>query len=117
MKVLVIDDEGIILKAVSRVLNRSGHEVEGLPDGRLAIEKIKDFTPDIIFLDMKMPGCSGLELLDKIKLYDSNIKVIMMSGYISSENKQEAIEKGADRFLEKPFDDISDITRALDELL
>ena len=113
MKILIIDDEQIILNVVERVLKSQGHNTYCLLDGTNALEVVKEFSPEAIFLDMKMPLCSGLDILENIKNYNSYIKVIMMSGYVAQEDMDRASKLGATSFLRKPFDDIFSISEAL----
>ncbi|MEI6093306.1 MAG: response regulator [bacterium] len=114
MNILVIEDEKIISNAIIRVLSACGHTVHTMSDGFNVTDKIRSFEPTIVFLDVKMPGRSGLEVLKEIKEISLSTKVIMMSGYTSLESIQSAKELGADDFLKKPFDDIFEIQRIVE---
>ena len=114
MNILVIEDEKIISNAITRVLTSSGHNVYTLNDGFNVLGKVQEFNPGMIFLDVKMPGRSGLDVLKEIKEFSQDIKVIMMSGYGSAENMDSAKKLGANDFLKKPFDDIFEIQRIVE---
>ena len=114
MNILVIEDENIISSAINRVLSSSGHFVQILNDGFGVINKIQEINPSVIFLDVKMPGRSGLDVLKEIKEHSKDIKVVMMSGYTTPENIELAKQLGADDFLKKPFEDIFEIQRIVE---
>lgn len=114
--IVVIDDEKIVLNAVTRVLKRSGYAVIPVNVGTDAWNIIVEADPLFIFLDIKMPGINGMDLLKSIKEQFPGKKVIMMSGYTSPEVLEEAQSLGADAFLRKPFDDIDDILKVIDDL-
>lgn len=114
MNILVIEDEKIISSAIIRVLTACGHDVHTMDDGFNVMEKIRNFNPSIVFLDVKMPGRSGLDVLKEIKELAPNTRVIMMSGYTSLESIKSAKDLGADDFLKKPFDDIFEIQRIVE---
>ena len=116
MRILVIDDELIILTAVQRVFENKGFEVVSLNSGAGSFETIAEFKPDFVFLDVKMPGDSGIDLLSGIKRDYPDIKVVMMSGYTSAETLEEAKRFGADAFIKKPFDNIFDLVKIVDSL-
>ncbi|MBN1114652.1 MAG: response regulator [Oligoflexia bacterium] len=116
MNILVIDDEKIILNAVVRILKSRGYNVYSLNTGNDLEGKLREFRPSFVFLDVKMQCCSGIDVLKMIKETDPSIKVVMMSGYTSPETLEQAKVYGADAFLKKPFDDITDITGIIDEL-
>ncbi|MCX6112630.1 MAG: response regulator [Proteobacteria bacterium] len=117
MNILVIEDEKIISNAITRVLTSSGHNVHTLNDGFNVISKIQEINPSMVFLDVKMPGRSGLDVLKEIKEFSKNIKVVMMSGYTSPENIETAVKLGANDFLKKPFDDIFELQRIVERNL
>ena len=116
MKILVIDDENIILTAVQRVFKHSGHEVLCLNNGANALQTVASFEPNFVFLDVKMPGDSGIDVLMQLKHRYPNLKIIMMSGYTSSEILDDAKKAGADAFIKKPFDNIFDLVKIVDNM-
>ncbi len=102
-KILVVDDEARICEAVQRALERSGYQVETSVDAIEALEKIHRGSWDMVICDIKMPAMDGVALLDRIKEHDSNILVLMITGYASIESAVEAVKKGAQEYLPKPF--------------
>jgi len=101
---LVVDDETSIREAIRQILEYEGHEVAIAADGMDALELIADRRPDLIFLDVKMPGLDGLEILERIREDDPSALVIMISGHGTIETAVEATRKGAFDFLQKPLD-------------
>ena len=103
-RLLVVDDEKGIREALVQVFEYEGHEVAAAEDGHQGIAMTGEFRPDVIFLDVKMPGLDGLEALDKIREVDPAALVVMISGHGTIDTAIEATRKGAYDFLEKPLD-------------
>ncbi|MDX1493068.1 MAG: sigma-54 dependent transcriptional regulator [Longimicrobiales bacterium] len=103
-RLLVIDDESGIRSALAQVFEYEGHEVAEAADGHEGIELAETFRPDVIFLDVKMPGLDGLDVLARLKEEDASTLVIMISGHGTIDTAVEATRKGAYDFLEKPLD-------------
>lgn len=103
-RLLVIDDESGIRSALAQVFEYEGHEVEEAADGHEGIELAESFRPDVIFLDVKMPGLDGLDVLARLREEDASTLVIMISGHGTIDTAVEATRKGAYDFLEKPLD-------------
>ena len=106
---LIIDDEISILKTLREILNEENYRVEILSDGHKALDTIGKLIPDLVLLDIFMPNCNGIKLLEKIKKEYPQQKVIMISGFGNVPIAIESIKKGALDFIEKPFN--------LDEIL
>lgn len=102
-KILVIDDEANILDSLRGILEDERFVVETAKNGTLGLQKIKKFTPDVVLLDIWMPGDDGIIVLEKIKKQYPDIDVIMMSGHGTVETAVKAIKRGAFDFLEKPI--------------
>jgi DNA-binding NtrC family response regulator len=115
MNIVVVDDERIILTAVSRVLSIAGHKVHPFSSCEEALQNIEALNPEFIFLDVKMPGRSGLDLLKDIRSKGLTGKVVMMSGYTTPELLAAANELGVLTFLKKPFSNIHDIPKLVEE--
>lgn len=115
MNVFIIDDEKIILTALNRVLSGAGYTVHSFESGEGVLDKAKELGPDFVFLDVKMPGVSGTDLLKDLKRELPGIKIIMMSGYTTPESIQTAKDLGADSFLKKPFDNVFDILKVVEQ--
>ncbi|HEX7501855.1 MAG TPA: sigma-54 dependent transcriptional regulator [Acidobacteriota bacterium] len=103
VKVLVVDDEKNILESVKMVLNYEKYNVQVAKDGMEAIETFKSFLPDIVLLDVKMPGLDGLKVLPTFKGLNPVAEIIMISGHSGIEEAVEASRLGAFDFLEKPI--------------
>ena len=103
-RLLVVDDEGGIRGALVQVFEYEGHEVRAAENGHDGITFARDFRPDVIFLDVKMPGLDGLDVLARLREDDPNALVVMISGHGTIDTALEATRKGAYDFLEKPLD-------------
>ncbi|MFO7560144.1 MAG: sigma-54 dependent transcriptional regulator [Desulfobacterales bacterium] len=103
-KILIVDDEVIMRESLAGWLERDGHLVEKAGSGEEALEKIKTVRFDILLVDIKMGGISGLEVLKNIKESDPDVEVIMITAYGSIPTAIEAIKNGAYDYLLKPFD-------------
>ncbi|MDR2126344.1 MAG: sigma-54 dependent transcriptional regulator [Prevotellaceae bacterium] len=105
MKILVIDDEKNICRALMEILEYEGHDVLSVENGKQALSIIKENTNlDLIFCDIKMAGMDGIEVLEKSQEINSDLPFIMISGHADIETAVECIKKGAYDFLEKPLD-------------
>ena len=103
-KILIVDDEMIMRESLAGWLERDGHLVEKAGSGEEALEKIKTTRFDILLVDIKMGGISGLEVLKNVKENDSDVEVVMITAYGSIPTAIEAIKNGAYDYLLKPFD-------------
>ncbi len=103
-RVLIVDDDEAILEAISIVLESEGYSVRTVIDAEGAIPAVKEYQPDIIFLDLLLSGKEGTKIVDEIKDNNqySTIPVILISAHPNA--KTSASECGADEFLAKPFD-------------
>lgn len=102
-KVLVIDDEEIVLDSCLQILSSGDYEIQTADNGLLGIQMVEDFRPDLIFVDLKMPGISGFEVIEKIQEIDPTIVTIVITGFATINSAVEALQKGAFDFLPKPF--------------
>jgi two-component system nitrogen regulation response regulator NtrX len=103
-RLLVVDDEKGIRDALLQLFEYEGHEVTAAEDGREAIEMAAKLHPDVTFLDVKMPGLDGLDVLARLREQDPEAVVVMISGHGTIDTAIEATRKGAYDFLEKPLD-------------
>ena len=101
--ILVIDDEESMRDSCSQILLKEGLRTETAEEGSVGLEKIKEIKPDLVLIDLKMPGISGMEVLEKIREIDPNIIAVVITGYATVESAVEAMKKGAYDFLPKPF--------------
>lgn len=105
MKILIAEDEALILQTLELKLKKEGYEVIGCVDGLDALQKIDSEQPDMIITDIMMPYMSGLEVVRKVKndLASKNIPVIVLSTMGQESIVEEAFDLGADDYLKKPF--------------
>lgn len=104
VKILVVDDEEIVLKFACDALKTQGHVVEGALSAREALNKVKEGKYDFILTDIRMPEMDGVELIKAAHQIDSDLGVLFMTGYASLETAKEAIQEGAYDYVLKPFD-------------
>jgi len=111
--ILVIDDEKAMRDSCYQVLTKDGYRTETSEDGDSGLQKIMEIRPDLVLVDLKMPGMSGMELLEKIGDFDPNIVSIVITGYATIESAVEAMKRNAYDFLPKPFtpDQLRIVTR------
>ncbi len=102
-KIIVIEDEQRIADAIAYALKREGYIVEVIYHGAQAINKLKEFRPDAIILDVMLPGMDGYEILKKLQDTD-RIGIIMLTAKEDIVNKILGLELGADDYMTKPFD-------------
>jgi methylenetetrahydrofolate dehydrogenase (NADP+)/methenyltetrahydrofolate cyclohydrolase len=101
--ILVVDDEETMRDSCCQILSKDGYLVEAARDGDSGLQKIRDIKPDLVLVDLKMPGMSGMELLEKIGDIDPNIVSVVITGYATKESAMEAKKRNAYDFLPKPF--------------
>lgn len=102
-KILIIDDEEVVLDSCRQILKGSGYQLEITDDGTRGVELVREYQPDLVFVDLKMPGISGLEVLEKVREIDETIVTVMITGFATVSSAVDAMKKGAYDFLPKPF--------------
>jgi len=102
-KILIIDDEEVVLDSCTEILQGSDYEITTATDGGRGLKLVQEFRPDLVFVDLKMPGISGFEVLEKIREHDSTVVTIVITGYATVSSAVEAMKKGAYDFLPKPL--------------
>lgn len=102
-KILIIDDEEVVLDSCSEILASENYQVATATNGDAGVKFIPDFQPDIVFVDLKMPGISGFEVLEQIRTYDPTLVTVVITGYATVNSAVEAMKRGAYDFLPKPF--------------
>jgi len=104
-RVLVADDASSVRSLFERLLRMDGHEVVSAPDGQAALDAVQHTRPDIILLDVAMPGIDGLEVCRRLKADPTTrlIPVVMITGQTDLSDRIRGIEAGADEFLSKPL--------------
>lgn len=103
-RVLLVDDDATIREHLGPVLERSGLEVEEADDGAAALDAIARRRPDLVILDVMMPGMDGREVLRRIRSEHDWLPVILLTRVGESYERAAALDEGADDYLNKPFD-------------
>ena len=103
-RIFIVDDEAFICEILSRLVEKEGFKSKVAYDGNVAIEMIRDKMPDVMLLDIKMPGMDGLEVLKAAKEMDPDLPVIMITAHAEINGAVEAMRAGAHDYLAKPFD-------------
>ncbi|MFH0998844.1 MAG: response regulator [Pseudomonadota bacterium] len=103
LKVLIVDDEEIIRYTLEAFLKSMGHTPDQEENGLAGLLAIQNTTYDVAFVDIRMPGLDGLDLLRQALAIQPHLSTIVMSGHGDTETRQEAMQAGAFSFLYKPF--------------
>ncbi|EHO17994.1 response regulator transcription factor [Stomatobaculum longum] len=101
-KILVVDDEKLIVKGISFSLQADGMEVDAAYDGESALQKIREKSYDLVILDLMLPGMDGMEVCQAVREF-SDVPIIMLTAKLEDMNKILAFDKGVDDYLTKPF--------------
>ena len=102
-KVLIIEDELDLLDLVDYNLTRKGFVTSGALDGSEGLKRVEDFHPDLVILDLMLPGLDGWEVCRRIKEKNREVKVLMLTAKCMPEDKVKGLETGADDYMTKPF--------------
>jgi len=114
-KLLLVDDEEDFITALAERLRIRSYEARTVTSGEAALLEIGNERPDVVILDLKMPGMDGLEVLREIKTRDPSIYVIMVTGSVDEHVGEQAMEAGATNYLVKPLD-IEDLVGMLEDI-
>ena len=115
-RVLVVDDDPGMLELMEIYLSRRGFQVFGVPNGEDALGTLDDTQPDLIILDLVLPGMGGLDVLRQLKQALPRVPVVMASGHGQARNIVESMRRGASEFLLKPFE-LEELDLALQNVL
>ncbi len=102
-RILIVDDEADICRSCAQILVDEGYDVDTCLTGENAIKKYRSNPCDVVFLDLKMPGITGMEALERMREIDNNIIAVVITGYATIESAVASIKNGAFDFLPKPF--------------
>jgi putative two-component system response regulator len=104
-RILIVDDDPANIALISRILERHGYELATAGDGFAALEQVRLFQPEVILLDVNMPGIDGFEVCRRLKTDDRTrlIPVVLLTGLGELHDRIQGIDAGADDFLTKPF--------------
>jgi two-component system response regulator VicR len=103
MKILIAEDDSLILKTMELCLKKDGYEIICCMDGLSAMEKIEQHHPDLIIVDIMLPYFSGLEIVGKVKQNENATPIIVISAMGQQDVVEEALKLGADQYISKPF--------------
>jgi DNA-binding NtrC family response regulator len=102
-RILIIDDDENIRKMLTAVLEEEGYTVESVGTGKKAIEKTKKSVYNLALIDIRLPDIDGTKLLTKVRDTTPKMRKIIITGYPTLQNAIEAVNKGADAYIMKPF--------------
>ena len=115
-KVLIIEDEETLARNIQEYLEVDGFEAQVCGDGEAGLAAFEAFRPEVVLLDLRLPGLDGLAVLERLRGRDPGAKVIMMSAHCGAQVAAEARRAGACTFLAKPLA-LSELRRAIDQLV
>jgi two-component system response regulator RegA len=101
---LVVDDDEIFRSRLCRALCERKWEAETAPDGDEALKFVRDRSPDLVLVDLRMPGKGGIDVVQELRAIDSSMTIIVLTGYGSIPTAISAMKKGANHYLSKPAD-------------
>jgi len=112
-KILVIDDELDLLEFFERILSYDGYTIITACDGPKGLKKNEEHDPDLIILDLKMPGMQGIEVLKNIRKTDKDVIVLILTGYGDAESIREAVDLNVYEYISKPttLDEIKSVIK------
>jgi DNA-binding response OmpR family regulator len=104
-RILLIEDEGNIVEAITFILSRAGWTVQGHGNGATALDAVRRVAPDVIVLDVMLPGRSGLQILHDLRAAPetADLPVLMLTAKGQAKDRETALELGATAYLTKPF--------------
>ena len=114
-KILIVDDEPIIVNTVRAYLEPEGYTVYTAADGPAALRAARSFRPDLVVLDLMLPGLDGIEVLRRLR-QESDVYVLILTAKGQSADRLRGFEAGADEYLAKPFDPTYLVSRAAELL-
>ncbi len=116
-RILVVDDEKSLVMLLSRILKKEGYQVQGVYNGEEALAVIPKLEPNLVITDLKMPGISGIDLMEKAKVEHPEIDFIMLTAYASVENAVAAMKCGALDYLTKPLSNPDELRIAVEKVV
>ena len=113
-RVLVVDDEKLVCWSLSQMLIGAGYAVQTAMSGAEARERLQNFVPEMVLLDVRLPDANGVDLLREIKAHDEDVVVLMITAYADADSAVNALKFGADDYIGKPFD-VENIRHIVDQ--
>lgn len=112
-KIMIVEDSNLMTAVITNFIKKEGDfEILTAKNGDEAVAKYKEAKPDLVFMDIKMPGMDGLTALEVIRKYDQNAKIVMCTALKEAEQEERAKKLGAKGYIRKPFSR-DDITAAI----
>lgn len=112
--VYVVDDENSITEVLKEALSDAGYQVETFPSADEAFVRVKENPPHVVMSDIRMPGMTGIELLEAIRKISQDIQFIIMTSHASLETALDAMRLGAYDYIHKPFEQLDDVIKTID---
>ncbi len=103
-RILVVDDEEAIRSGLAEILTEEGYDVEQAGDGQSALARVREAVFDLVCTDVRMPRMDGLELVERVKQESPETELIVITGFASLQSAVDAVKRGAEDYLSKPFD-------------
>ncbi|MBW1857064.1 MAG: response regulator, partial [Deltaproteobacteria bacterium] len=103
VRILVIDDDPVILEVITKILKTNSYEVIAAPNGESGIKRLESNSFDLVLTDLMMPDVDGLEVLDRVVTKSPKTKCIILTGYGTIKSSVDAIKKGAFDYIAKPI--------------
>ena len=116
VRILVVDDEETVRSLFRRTLEEAGYEIATAANGEEALREVSEREPEVVLLDIKMPGLSGIEILGKLATDWPDICVIMVTAVVDTQTAVEAMKLGAYDYITKPFKP-NDVVRKMQKAL
>ncbi|QDG53116.1 response regulator [Persicimonas caeni] len=116
IRILIIDDDKDICEYMQLLLSQSGYEVTAETDARAALELLKEEEFHVVILDIMMPELNGMELLERIRDFDSDIAIIIFTGYPSVDTAVTSMKYNVSDYIKKPFD-VDEFNQTLEKIL
>ena len=118
-RILIVEDEKALNEAYELILKKEGHDVEATFNGQEALAKIRDFNPEIILLDLRMPKMDGVSFLKELQPSNNlpDAKIIVFSNYDNHEEIDAAFEHGATRYILKAWSSPAELVKVVNETL
>jgi DNA-binding NtrC family response regulator len=113
MKVLVVDDDPVVLKVMTQIIEQAGYEVYGVTSPLAALEMLKQMKFRIMLTDVNMPDMDGIELMQAAKRYDPMIQVVVITGDSTMKKALSALENGAMDYLLKPVENSEEVVESV----
>jgi len=102
-KILVVDDEAVVVNSIRKTLARKAYRVEEAFSGEEAMSRVSTENYDLVLLDMRLPDANGLDLIAGMKQHNPDLRVVVVTGYASIDTAVEAVQRGANDYMAKPF--------------